>query len=159
MKIRPATPDDASIICEMVHGLAVYEREPDAVETTPAVIRAQLAEPQPPFEALIAEDDAGALGMAVYTFTYSTWTGRSSLYLEDLFVSSARRGQRVGRALMRRLAQIAVRRGCARMDWQVLDWNAPAIGFYDRLGATPQSSWIPWRLSGARLAQLGADDE
>lgn len=159
MKIRAATPNDASILCRMVRALAAYEREPGAVETTPEVIRAQLAEPQPPFEAIIAEADNRAFGMAVYTYTYSTWTGRRSLYIEDLYVAPASRDQGVGRALMVHLARIALNQGCARMDWQVLDWNARAIGFYDRIGATPQSGWIPWRLTGARLAQLGASED
>lgn len=157
MTIRPATAADAATLYRFICALAAYEREPDAVETTPARIAAQLAEAQPPFEALIAEGPAGAVGVAVYTFTYSTWTGRPSLYLEDLIVDAAQRGGGVGRRLMERLARIARARGCKRMDWQVLDWNAPAIGFYDRIGATPQSAWIPWRLSGAALDQLGAE--
>lgn len=156
MTIRPAIPDDAPTLCEMIRGLAAFERAPDAVEVSPEILRDQLAAAAPPFDAIVAEDATGIVGAAIHTFTYSTWTGRPSLYLEDLFVWPAARAQGIGRALMARLAQIAVERGCARMDWQVLDWNAQAIGFYDRLGAAPQSAWVPWRISGARLAQLAA---
>ncbi|MGK0357725.1 MAG: GNAT superfamily N-acetyltransferase [Bradymonadia bacterium] len=156
VEVRFAGPDDAPILCRMIHALAAFERDAHAVKTTPALIRDQLRAERPPFEALIADQGGESVGMAVYTQTYSTWTGRPSLYLEDLFVGPSSRSTGVGRALMIRLAQIALNRGCARMDWQVLDWNARAIGFYDRLGAAPQSGWIPWRFSATRLKQLAA---
>jgi GNAT superfamily N-acetyltransferase len=157
-EIRFARPEDAPVLCRIIRALAAFERDPHAVQTTPEIIARQLSAEMPPFEALLACDDGKAMGMAIFTHTYSTWTGTPSLYLEDLFVMPAARDMGVGRALMVRLARIALERGCARMDWQVLDWNASAIGFYDRLGARPQSSWIPWRLTGPRLAQLAAQE-
>lgn len=159
-EIRFAQPADAPVLFRIIRALAAFERDPHAVKTTPEIIARQLSAERPPFEALLAIEAGQPIGMALFTHTYSTWTGTPSLYLEDLFVVPAARDMGVGRALMVRLARIAQERGCARMDWQVLDWNASAIGFYDRLGARPQSSWVPWRLTGPRLAQLAqADDD
>lgn len=155
--IRPAGPADAEVIHAFIVGLAVYERAPDAVEVTPAELAAQLAADVPPFECLLAFDGARPVGFALFFPTYSTWRGRVGLHLEDLFVPEADRGRGVGRALLRRLARIAVERGCARLEWAVLDWNAPAIGFYRRLGAEAMDEWTTHRLTGAALAALGGE--
>ncbi len=154
MTIRFATPDDAGTIHRFICELAEYEREPDAVEVTPDTLRAQLARDEPPFECLIAQDGADAVGFALFFHNYSTWRGRRGLYLEDLYVTPAARGHGHGRALLARLGELARERGCARMEWSVLDWNAPAIGFYETLGAVPLDEWTVWRLTGEALAAL-----
>lgn len=152
--IRFATPADAATILALVRELAAYEREPDAVEATEATLAAQLAEPSPPFECLIAEIDGEAAGFALFFHTYSTWRGRRGLWLEDLFVRPRHRGAGIGRALLVELARVALDRGCARFEWTVLDWNELAIGFYRSLGAAPMDEWTTWRLDGAALAAL-----
>jgi len=146
MQIRFATPADAETIHRFVCELAAYEREPDAVEATPASLRAQLGSERPPFECLICEDAGAAVGFALFFHNYSTWRGRRGLYLEDLYVTPAARGRGYGRSLLSRLMELARERGCARMEWSVLDWNAPAIGFYETLGARPLDGWSTWRL-------------
>ncbi|MBX7082538.1 MAG: GNAT family N-acetyltransferase [Nannocystaceae bacterium] len=155
-RIRPATPDDAATIVALIRELAVYEREPDAVELTVPQLREQLAASTPPFECVLAEHDGDPVGFALFFHNYSTWRGRPGLYLEDLYVTPAARGAGVGKALLQHLAQLAVQRGCARFEWAVLDWNEPAIGFYRRLGAEPLDAWTVYRLSGEALARLAA---
>lgn len=153
--VRPAVAGDAETIHVFIRALAAYEREPDAVEATPESLRAQLAAERPPFECLLAEEDDGApLGFAVYFHNYSTWRGRPGLYLEDLFVPPEHRGRGVGRTLLVALARIAVARGCARMEWAVLDWNEPALGFYRALGAESLGEWTVHRLTGDALSRL-----
>ncbi len=153
--LRIAGPDDAAIIRRLIVDLATYEREPDAVQVTVDELRAQLAAARPPFECLLAEHDDGvAIGFALYFHNYSTWRGRQGLYLEDLFVEPGHRGHGVGKQLLVRLAQIAIERGCARMEWSVLDWNTPAIEFYERLGARAMSEWTIFRLADAALRGL-----
>jgi len=154
-RLRAAGPDDAATIRRLIVDLATYEREPDAVLVTVEALRDQLAAARPPFECLLAEDDDGvAVGFALYFHNYSTWRGRPGLYLEDLFVEPRCRGRGIGKQLLARLAQIAVERGCARMEWAVLDWNTPAIEFYERLGARPMSEWTIFRLADAALRGL-----
>ncbi|MBZ5714533.1 GNAT family N-acetyltransferase [Nannocystis pusilla] len=154
-RLRAAGPADAADIFRLIVDLATYEREPDAVVVTVDELRAQLAAERPPFECLLAEDDDGAVvGFALYFHNYSTWRGRPGLYLEDLFVEPSRRGRGIGKQLLVRLAQLAVERGCARMEWAVLDWNTPAIGFYERLGARAVSEWTIFRLTGQELLNL-----
>ena len=155
--IRFATPADADTLHAFITGLAVYEREPDAVLVTPAVLREQLAAARPPFECLLAEHDGVARGFALFFATYSTWRGRPGIWVEDLFVPEAHRRRGVGRALLRRLAQLALERGCARLEWSVLDWNAPALGFYRTLGAQALDQWTIHRLCDAPLAALAAE--
>lgn len=157
MTIRFATPADAPTLLAFIRELAVYEREPDAVEVDAATLAAQMAEPSPPFECLLAEDERGrALGFALFFHTYSTWRGRRGVHLEDLWVTPAARNGGVGRALLVRLAAVARARGCARLEWAVLDWNELAIGFYRGLGARPLDEWTTWRLDGDALAALAA---
>jgi GNAT superfamily N-acetyltransferase len=149
--IRPAGPADAEAIHRLVVGLAVYEGEPEAVEVTPEVLRRQLAHPRPPFECLLAEVEGRAVGLALFFPSYSTWRGREGIWLEDLFVEEPFRRQGIGSALLRRVAAIACTRGCARVEWAVLDWNVPAIRFYEKLGAVPLGEWTTYRLSDAAL--------
>lgn len=153
--IRFAGPADAGVIHGFIVELAVYEKEPDAVEVTPAELAAQLAAERPPFECLLAEEGGQALGFALFCHNYSTWRGRPGIWLEDLFVPEVHRGRGVGAALLRRLGRLAVERGCRRMEWSVLDWNTPAHGFYRSIGAAPLDEWTTWRLTGEALAKLG----
>jgi GNAT superfamily N-acetyltransferase len=154
--IRPARPGDEADILRLIRALAAYEREPDAVEATTDGLRAHLFGDQPRVFAHVAEDDGGrgVVGIAVWFLSFSTWTGRHGIYLEDLFVELAARGEGVARALVLALADEAEARGCARIDWAVLDWNEPAKGFYRRLGARHNATWEPWRLDGEALAAL-----
>lgn len=153
--IRLATAADAATIHGFIVALAVYEREPDAVEVTPAVLAAQLASDRPPFECLLAEVDGTAVGCALFFQIYSTWRGRIGLHLEDLFVLPEHRRRGLGTALLARLAALALARGCARLEWAVLDWNLPAIEFYRASGAEPLGEWTTWRVSDEALVTLG----
>ncbi|GAA0679156.1 GNAT superfamily N-acetyltransferase [Sphingomonas insulae] len=152
--IRPATPDDVAIILDFVRDLATFEREPDAVEASEAMLADALFGPAPAAEAVIAEDASGPLGFALFFHNFSTWTGRRGLYLEDLYVTPAARGKGVGTALLRHLAAIAVERGCARFEWSVLDWNADAIAFYRSMGAVGMEDWTVQRVTGDALRRL-----
>jgi TfoX/Sxy family transcriptional regulator of competence genes/GNAT superfamily N-acetyltransferase len=152
--IRTATPADISTIRDMIVELAVYEREPDAVKASEADLHKALFGERPIAEAVIAEHDGTAVGVAVFFTNFSTWEGKGGLYLEDLFVRPQARGLGIGKALLVHLAGIAVARDYARFQWQVLDWNAPAIGFYEALGAKPMSEWVGMRVEGAALAAL-----
>jgi GNAT superfamily N-acetyltransferase len=154
--IRFATPDDAETVLSFIHALAIYEREPDAVRTDAATIARQLASDRPPFECLLAEIEGRAVGFALFFANYSTWLGKPGIHLEDLFVLPEERGQGHGKALFLRVAEIAVERGCGRLEWAVLDWNQPAIDFYRSLGSEPLSEWTTERLSGEALERLGA---
>ena len=154
LNIRFAEPTDAECIHALIVALAEYEREPDAVLCSPTDLAEQLSAEHPVFECLIAERDGEPCGFALFFHNYSTFLGRRGLYLEDLFVPVAHRGRGVGKALLTRLAQLAVDRGCARMEWSVLDWNEPAIGFYRALGAEPLSEWTTFRLTDEALAAL-----
>jgi GNAT superfamily N-acetyltransferase len=152
--IRPAEPSDAAALLRLIKELAAYEREPDAVEATEASLAEVLFCPAPLVHALVAEAGGRVVGMAIWFLSFSTWTGRHSLFLEDLFVEPGQRGTGLGRELMRALATTAVEHGCARMDWSVLDWNEPSIGFYRSLGARPMDEWTGWRIDGDGLAKL-----
>jgi len=152
--IRRGRPRDAATIVRLIRGLAEYERLAHQVEATTGRIRRHGFGRRPYFETLICRRGGRAVGFALYFFTYSTFLGRPSLYLEDLFVLPEERGNGAGRALLRALAKVAVRRGCGRMEWTVLDWNRPAIGFYRRLGAKFHKEWVLTRLTGAPLSRL-----
>ncbi|QXQ11703.1 GNAT family N-acetyltransferase [Paeniglutamicibacter sp. Y32M11] len=155
-QIRPARPDDAAAILSLIHELAVFEREPDAVKNTQEQLTAHLFGPDPQVYAHVVEEDGTVLGFALWFLTYSTWEGTHGIHLEDLYVSETRRGAGHGKALLSTLARLAVQRGYKRVEWSVLDWNAPAIGFYDSLGAGTMNGWSVRRLEGAALAELGA---
>lgn len=156
--IRPATPDDVPAIQRLVHALAEYEREPDAVESTEQDLRAALfpAEGTPSTFAFVATSGEDVVGMAIWFVTYSTWTGRNGIWLEDLFVLREARGEGHGKALLVELARETQRRGYRRLDWSALDWNTPAIEFYHALGAQSLDEWTQLRLHGAPLAALAA---
>jgi GNAT superfamily N-acetyltransferase len=162
-RLREAVPADAEEIERLVRELATYEREPEAVVATAAHFAAALFGEHPLVHCLVAEVDGGGpageaevAGIAVWFVTFSTWRGRHGMWLEDLFVSPEHRGLGLGRALLARLAAIAVERRYERVEWNVLDWNAPALGFYRRLGAEALDAWTVHRLSGAALRELGA---
>jgi len=152
--IRRGRPGDAATVVRLIRGLAEYERLAHQVEATIGRVRRHGFGRRPYFETLICRRRGRAVGFALYFFTYSTFLGRPSLYLEDLFVLPEERGNGAGRALLRALAKVAVRRGCGRMEWTVLDWNRPAIGFYRRLGAKLHKEWVLTRLTGAPLRRL-----
>lgn len=158
LNIRPATAQDVGLILEFIRGLAVYEREPDAVKATAEDILRHGFGKKPYFECQIAELDGAPAGFALYFYDFSTWLGQPGLYLEDLFVPPEFRGKGVGQALLRKLAEIAVEKGCARMKWEVLDWNTPAIDFYRAMGAELQQEWLNVRLSGDALRKLAGAD-
>jgi GNAT superfamily N-acetyltransferase len=157
-RVRVACDDDIESIHAMICELAAYEREPDAVEATPDDLRRALFADTPLLNGFVAEL-AGAgqervIGMALWFTSYSTWRGRHGIWLEDLFVRPAARGLGVGRALLAALAAEAVRRDHGRLEWSVLDWNAPALGFYRTLGARPLTDWTTHRISGPELVAL-----
>lgn len=152
--IRPATRDDLPLILSLIRDLAEYERDPGAVVATESLLEANLfgRGDQPAVATcVIGELDGVPQGFALYFFNFSTWLGRSGLYLEDLFVRPPARGAGLGKALLLHLAKIAVERGCGRMEWSVLDWNQSAIGFYKSLGAKPMDEWTVFRLTGDAL--------
>ncbi len=154
--IRSATADDVPLILEFIRALARFEKEPDAVRTTQEDLLRDGFGERPQFEVLIAERDEEPVGFALFFTTYSTWEGRPSLYLEDLFVIESARKHGVGRALMAKLAAICVERGYQRLELQVLDWN-PAREFYHRLGMGHMDEWLPYRLSGQALHTLATE--
>jgi GNAT superfamily N-acetyltransferase len=156
--VRPATIDDVPRILELVHELAAYEREPDAVEATRADLVAALFPPSatPTAFAHVAERDGEVVGMAIWFVSFSTWTGRNGIWLEDLFVRPEHRGSGLGRDLLAALAQVCVERGWRRLEWWVLDWNEPSIGFYRGLGATAEDDWTTYRLTGDALTTLAS---
>lgn len=155
MRIRFAVPGDLDVIIELVRALAEYEREPDAVRLEREELGRHLFGERRYAEVLLAEDGEGVQGFALFFHNFSTWEGKPGIYLEDLFVRPAARGRGYGRALLARLAAVALERGCARLEWSVLDWNAAAIGFYRALGAVPMEEWTTYRLSGEALVRLG----
>lgn len=152
--VRPAAVDDAPLILSMVRELAAYEREPDAVVATEDDLRRHLFGERPVAECVIGELDGAPQGFALFFTSFSTWLGAPGIYLEDLFVRPAARGAGLGRALLSELARLAVARGCRRVEWSVLDWNAPAIGFYRALGAEARDTWTTYRLTGDALRAL-----
>lgn len=154
--LREARPGDEPGILRCIHALAVYEREPDAVENTVAAIEASLFGDEPQVFAHVVERESEIVGIAVWFVTYSTWTGRHGIWLEDLFVDEAQRAHGYGKALLASLASVCVERGYTRFEWSVLDWNAPAVGFYRSIGAEPMSEWTTQRLTGDALAALAA---
>jgi GNAT superfamily N-acetyltransferase len=153
--IRAGTARDVPTILALIRGLAEYERLAHQMEATPARVRAHGFGPRRYFQTLICRRGGRPVGFALYFFTYSTFLGRPTLYLEDLFVLPEERGRGAGRALLGELARIAKRRGCGRMEWAVLDWNTPSIRFYQKLGAKLRRQWILTRLTGAPLSRLG----
>ena len=169
LHLRPATPADVPLILRFIRELAAYEREPDAVIATEAdLLRdgwglAPDGRPLPAatparFKAIIAEYASAPAGFALYFTSYSTWRGHHGIRLEDIYVTPALRGKGVGRALLARLAHIAVDEGCSRLEWDVLEWNAPAIAVYERIGAKVLTEWRIMRLAGEPLDALAKTD-
>jgi GNAT superfamily N-acetyltransferase len=152
--VRAARTDDAELIVRFIRGLAEYERLLHEVQVTPADVARDLFGASPRAFCDIAEQDGAPVGFALWFYSYSTFEGACGLYLEDLFVVPEARGTGAGLALMRRLAQRCRDEGLKRLEWAVLDWNAPAINFYDRLGATSKSEWITRQLAGGALTRL-----
>src|SRR5262245_39328963 len=153
-RIRPATEADVQTIAQLIRALADYERLAHAVVLEETLLREHLFGPHRFAEVLLAEDAGAVVGFALFFHTYSTFVGRPSLYLEDLFVRPEYRGQGHGKGLLAALARLALQRGCGRLEWCVLNWNKPAIAFYRSLGAMPMDDWTVYRLSGHALARL-----
>ena len=154
LKIRPATEQDVELILQFIRDLAEYEREPQAAIATPEDIIRDGFRGNPKFRVLIAEWDGGPAGFAFYFFNYSTWLGKPGLFLEDLFVKPELRGKGIGKALLAELAKIALAENCYGMKWEVLDWNQPAIDFYESLDAKLRREWLTVRLMGEPMERL-----
>ncbi|GAA5230232.1 GNAT family N-acetyltransferase [Arthrobacter cryoconiti] len=157
--IRTAVPSDVPAILAMIHDLAVYEKEPDAVKNTVEMLHENLFGENPGIYAHVVDNPTAGepiIGFALWFLNYSTWEGTMGIYLEDLYVRPQVRGGGYGKALLRALAQIAVERGYARVEWSVLDWNEPSINFYKSIGAAPMDGWHVFRLDGAGLGSFGA---
>ncbi len=156
--LRPAAPEDVPALLRLVRALAEYERLLHEVRATEADLEAALFGTPARAWALLADVAGTAVGFALWFYSFSTFTGRAGLYLEDIYVEPAHRGRGIGRAIFCYLAKRALAEGCARFEWAVLDWNKPAIGFYARLGAQPMAEWRIERLSGPALASLAAGE-
>jgi GNAT superfamily N-acetyltransferase len=152
--IRPAAPAEMPLVLSFIRELAVYEHLEHEVVATPADLEAALSGPRPYAEVVFACVDGTPLGFALFFHNFSTFLGKPGIYLEDLFVRPEARGQGLGKRLLAYLARTALERGCARLDWAVLDWNEPSIGFYLGLGAQRMDEWTTFRLTGDALAQL-----
>ena len=152
--LRPARPGDEPGILECITALAVYEREPDAVANSTGMLTSSLFGEQPKVFAHVVEREGRIGGIAVWFLTDSTWTGRHGIWLEDLYVDEQQRGRGYGKALIASLAALCVKRDYSRLEWTVLDWNAPAVAFYRSLGAEPMSEWTTQRMTGDTLAAL-----
>lgn len=155
IEIRPATAADAQLIYDFIVELAVYEKAEQEVVTTPAELTRTLFGPDAKARALVCSVDGQAAGYAVYFYNFSTWLGRNGIWLEDVYITPAFRGRGAGKALLKHVAGIAVKENCGRFEWRVLNWNTPAIEFYEALGAKPQDEWTIYRLTGDALKKLG----
>ena len=158
LQIDRATAADVPLILAFIRELADYERLSDQVSATESALTQTLFGEHPAAEVLIARDDGKPAGFALFFANYSTFLAKPGIYLEDLYVRPALRGKGIGKALLTRIAALAVARGCGRFEWSVLDWNQPAIGFYQRLGAEPMSEWTVFRLTGDALKALAATE-
>jgi GNAT superfamily N-acetyltransferase len=158
VRIAPATDTDVAAILRLIRGLAEYEKLAHEVIATENDLRLSLFGPRPAAEVLMAHAGAEAVGFALFFTSYSTFVGRPGIYLEDLFVLPEWRGHGIGSRLFRAVARVAVERGCGRMEWAVLDWNAPALDFYRKLGAVAMDEWTVQRLAGPALQAVGQPD-
>lgn len=159
IEIRPAVTGDCALILHFIRELAEYEKALPEVVASEGDLSAALFGDNPGAFALICSVGGKPAGFALYFFNFSTWLGKSGLFLEDLYVSPDYRGSGAGKALLKHLAKLAVDRGCGRFEWNVLDWNKPAINFYESFGAQPQSEWIGYRLTGDALRDFAKTDE
>lgn len=157
-RIRRVREGDITAVVELVRGLAEYERLEHECEMTDDQLRAALFGPAPALFGHVAEEDGEIVGFTLWFLNFSTFRGTHGIYLEDLFVRPDHRGSGLGRALLTELAEECVRRGYARLEWSVLDWNDPAIGFYRSLGAAPLDDWTMFRLTDDALSALGGSD-
>ncbi|OLC23130.1 MAG: N-acetyltransferase [Actinobacteria bacterium 13_1_20CM_2_65_11] len=154
IQLRAAEKGDVPVIAELIRGLARYEKLADQVEMTDELLAAGLFGERPYAEVVLAEEGGRPVGFALFFHNFSTFLGQPGIYLEDLFVLPEQRGRGIGRMLLEHLARLAVERGCGRLEWAVLDWNRDAIGFYESLGARPNSEWTVYRLTGEALTGL-----
>ena len=159
LRLRDAGPEDLNLVLRFIRALADYERLAHEVTADAATLARFLFEEPRRAEALIAEWQGEAVGFAVWYYSFSTFLGRPSLYVEDVFVEPAMRGKGIGRAVFAHLAARALAEGCGRMEWSVLDWNAPSIAFYRSIGAKPRAGWTLQQLTGDALAALAARQE
>lgn len=157
MRIRLATAADVPVIAELIRALARFEKLEHEVKMTDDLLAKALFGERPYAETLLAEEDATPIGFALFFHSFSTFLALPGIYLEDLFVVPEHRGRGVGRTLLAHLARLAIERGCGRLEWAVLNWNQDAIGFYDRLGARPNSEWTVYRLAGEALTTLARE--
>lgn len=157
--IRPASVADVPLIIRFIRELAEYEKAPEEAVATEQQLEQALFCDCPRVYSVICEVDGNPAGFALYFYNFSTWLGRHGLFLEDLYVTPDRRGAGAGKALLKHLARQAVQEGCGRLEWNVLDWNQPAIDFYEAFGALPQSEWIGYRLTGAALSAFAGSGD
>ncbi len=157
LSIRPAEPADVPVVAGLIRQLARFEKLEHEVVLTEELLKAGLFGTRPYAEAVLAEEEGRPVGFALFFHNFSTFLARPGMYLEDLFVLPGDRGRGVGRALLAHLAQLAVERGCGRLEWAVLNWNREAVRFYERLGARPNSEWTVYRLTGKALRSLGRE--
>jgi GNAT superfamily N-acetyltransferase len=158
-RIERATERDVPVVLAMIKGLADYEKMADQVTATEEGLRASLFGPRPAAEVVIGYANGGPAGFALFFHNYSTFLGQPGIYLEDLFVVPKWRGHGLGRQFLAHLAALAVERGCGRLEWTVLDWNEPAIGFYKKLGAKPMDGWTIFRATGDALHRLALEGQ
>ena len=156
-RIRPATPADVEAIVGLIYELAEYEKLVQKCHLTADLLQAALFDARPAVFGHVAEVGGVVVGYALHFLNFSTWEGVHGIYLEDLYVQPTHRGSGLGKALLRNLAEIAVEHGYARVEWSVLDWNAPSIAFYESLGAVGMDGWTTYRLTGAALARTGRE--
>lgn len=154
LKIREAIPEDSQTIFDFIMELAIYEKLPNEVNTTVDETREAIFAPNSTVKALICEEKGVAIGYAVYFYSYSTWLGKNGIYLEDLYVSEAKRGRGAGKAMLKYLAQKALSENCGRFEWSCLDWNTPSREFYESFGAIAKTEWIGYRLEGEALEKF-----
>lgn len=154
LKIRPATKTDIPTLLTFIRKLAAYEKLLDQVKATPDLLEKTLFCEHPKSFALLAEDGKDVVGFAVYFFNYSTFLAAHGLYIEDIYVDETARGKGVGLVILKHLAQIALEKECGRMEWWVLDWNEPAIGFYKKIGAKPMDEWTVFRMGPGEMQKL-----
>jgi len=155
LSVRPAVQGDASLLLTLIRELADYERLSHEVRATEELLHEALFGERPYAEAVIGHVGEHVAGFALFFHNFSTFLARPGMYLEDLYVRPQYRGSGLGKALLQHVAQLAVERGCGRMEWSVLDWNTPAAGFYRNLGAEPMDEWTVFRLTGEALRQVG----
>lgn len=155
LHIRPATPQDVPLILDLIRGLAEYEKLAHEVVATEALLHETLFGERPYAEVVIAEADSETVGFALFFHNYSTFLGRAGIYLEDLFIRPQFRGHGYGKSLLQYVGQLANARGCGRFEWSVLDWNEPAIRFYEHMGAVPMTGWRIMRVTGDALRSFG----